>query len=594
MRNYLKNSFLIENIILMNSSENNSLIKNVVSDAEPNLIHNNLTFEKIRDKSNDKSNDRSNDRSKDRSKDNFSDSDRSNESVEHIVKKFGDLESAETDMLFNLLANEDKLVSESARVPYEKPDSDKKDDYKDDYYKDDSRYNSETLDDYLDKNKGSNDYTQENTDYYTTKPQPSQHGPSFGDGPSIPQDDNSFTDDNEFKNKEEEMLAKLDMLRKLGELVKCGVKLSQNYNMKSDYKAMKYEYELHRSIRDKQNTVDYLGKLLAGGCYLIEKGNDKFNPFDFNLTGWSDVMNDDIEAGNYYDVIGKLYEKYFQTKGSMSPELQLVGMIGISALQFHLAHAMVNNIPSLNDSLTKNPDLAEKLRQQAVSDKVKQNKQVGRNNINQKVTNEHEIARKQATDINMLRQKEIENQMLQQQRFAQQNGNQQEVNMMQPPDFLEKQRQLQELQNQLNMQRSDTRSMYTNTQSQNGSNQRTMRAPQIPQSVLNKMGNQNYNQNQNNQQQELARQQQILQHKKMLHKQEYDDNSDTPSYDGSSIANYNQNLDNILETKFNRNNNKISPVSTLNADEVSQSDNSQVIFRRNKRGRKKNNLKIDT
>jgi hypothetical protein len=103
------------------------------------------------------------------------------------------------------------------------------------------------------------------------------------------------------------------------------------------------------------------------------------------------------------------------------------------------------------------------------------------------------------------------------------------------------------------------------------------------------------NRNQLNQQQELSRQQQILQHKKMLQKQNYDNNSDdTPSYDGSSIANYNQNLDNILETKFNRNNNnKISPVSTLNADEVSQSDNSQVIFRRNKRGRKRNNIKVD-
>ena len=567
----------------MNSSENNSLIKNVVSDAQPNLIHNNLTFEKIRNKS----------------KDNFSDSERSNESVDHIVKKFGELESAETDMLFNLLANEDKLVSDSDRVPYEKPDSDKKDDH----YKDDSRYNSETLDDYITKkDKGHAEYTQDHTDYYTAKdgpkpsqygPKPSQYGPSFGDGPSVPQSQNSYNDDNEFKSKEEEMLAKLDMLRKLGELVQCGVKLSQNYNMHSDYKAMKYEYELHRGIRDKQNTVSYLGKLLAGGCYLIEKGNDKFNPFDFNLTGWSDIMNDDIEAGNYYDVIGKLYEKYFQTKGSMSPELQLIGMIGISALQFHLAHAMVNNIPSLNESLTKNPDLAEKLRQQAVADKIKQNRQSGRENVNQKVNIEHDTARKQASDINMLRQKEFENQMIQQ-RFAQQNANQQEVQMMQPPDFLEKQRQLQELQNQLNMQRSDTRSMYTNphnTQSQNGSNQRTMRTPQIPQSVLSKMSNRN----QLNQQQELSRQQQILQHKKMLQKQNYDNNSDdTPSYDGSSIANYNQNLDNILETKFNRNNNnKISPVSTLNADEVSQSDNSQVIFRRNKRGRKRNNIKVD-
>ena len=47
------------------------------------------------------------------------------------------------------------------------------------------------------------------------------------------------------------MLKKLNMLRKLGELTQYGVKLSQNYNMNSDYQAMEYEYELHKELELK-------------------------------------------------------------------------------------------------------------------------------------------------------------------------------------------------------------------------------------------------------------------------------------------------------------------------------------------------------
>ena len=66
------------------------------------------------------------------------------------------------------------------------------------------------------------------------------------------------------------MLKKLDMLRKLGELAQYGVKLSQNYNMNSDYFAMKYEYELHKNIRAKQNSVNWMSSLMLNCIYGIE------------------------------------------------------------------------------------------------------------------------------------------------------------------------------------------------------------------------------------------------------------------------------------------------------------------------------------
>ena len=103
---------------------------------------------------------------------------------------------------------------------------------------------------------------------------------------------------------EAQMLKKLDMLRKLGELAQYGVKLSQNYNMSSDYFTMKYEYELHKNIRAKQNSVNWMSSLMLNCIYGVEILNDKYNPFDLKLKNWSEQINADIN--NYYDIFGEI------------------------------------------------------------------------------------------------------------------------------------------------------------------------------------------------------------------------------------------------------------------------------------------------
>merc|ERR1712139_105066 len=102
------------------------------------------------------------------------------------------------------------------------------------------------------------------------------------------------------ESKEEIMLKKLDMLRKLGELAQYGVKLSQNYNINSDYDTMKYEYELHRSIRAKRNGVNWMSSMMMNCVYGLEMLNEKYDPFSVKLKGWSEQMNS--EQDSYYDV----------------------------------------------------------------------------------------------------------------------------------------------------------------------------------------------------------------------------------------------------------------------------------------------------
>lgn len=80
----------------------------------------------------------------------------------------------------------------------------------------------------------------------------------------------------------------------------------------------------------------------------------------------------------------------------------------------------------------------------------------------------------------------------------------------------------------------------------------------------------------------------------MLKEQEmnnYYKDDDTPSYDGSSV-NINPNLENIFNSKFSDGRSKISEVSTLDPDDINDSDNSKVYLKR--RRRRKNPIKIDT
>ncbi len=405
--------------------------------------------------------------------------------MDEIMKNLDNLKTTETDMLFQYMANPDKLVTKENVQLFEKPPTPAP--VYDNYAKstrtdtEKSRHNTETLNDYVSKNDDTRGNDTQNTYSYEQAPRPSAYGPSYGDGESYGSNNNYSNQDMSVNDKyegfgsEEELnFAKLNMLRQLGELTQHGVKLSQNYSMKSDYKAMKYENDLHRSIRDKHNGTKWLGNFLLNACWGVELANENFNPFEFKLKGWSEQMNDDID--DYYDVLGELYEKWFKSGKPIPPELKLMFMVGGSAIKFHIANTALGKIPTLSEALKQNPALAKKLNEQAVSEKVKERFEKQREAFEKKSVEQHQNAMKQAEDIQMLKQKEMEHrqaqvdeaaqqmmqQQMMQQQFLQQQMMQQQVMQQQ---LLSKQKQLEELQNQLINQRSDTRSMYSNNSS---------------------------------------------------------------------------------------------------------------------------------
>lgn len=234
----------------------------------------------------------------------------------------------------------------------------------------------------------------------------------------IPEDYDNYNELSE----EGKMLKRLDMLRKLGELAQYKVKLSQNYNMNSDYFTMKYEHQLHTNIRSKQNFVNWTSSLMLNCIYGVEILNDKYNPFELKLTGWSEQINADIT--NYYDVFGEIYEKYNKPGKSMSPELKLILMLGGSALKFHLNNVAMSgrlggpNIQQIGGmsgpmgSQTnipgQDPRVLEQMRQQAMVDRIKEETKKQAEALQKKSEEQHEQANKQMQDMLLLQQKQNE------------------------------------------------------------------------------------------------------------------------------------------------------------------------------------------
>ena len=306
----------------------------------------------------------------------------------------------DTNMFVNLLANSDKLYSEDRRYEYNNNDREEKNPELDD---DHSKYISERNNS---EHHTENDNYNHNTD---TKNTDVKYSESYNNTQTQKIDANNkkaiVNNEDENLTAEELMLRKLDMLRKLSELAQAGVKLSQNYNMNSDYKMMKYEYELHKGIRAKQNGINWMSSMSLNLIYGIEMLNEKYNPFDIKLKGWSEQMNADVN--NYYDVFGELYEKYNQPGKNMAPELKLLLMVSGSALKFHLTNTMMGNLPTLNTQLDEDPLLAEQLRQKAIAQKIKEQSAKNNEALKQNMNKEHQEAAQKAHDLNLIKQKEL-------------------------------------------------------------------------------------------------------------------------------------------------------------------------------------------
>ena len=150
-------------------------------------------------------------------------------------------------------------------------------------------------------------------------------------------------------------MKKIELLRKLCEIKSKGFQLSKEYDFNSSLEEMEYEYELLKSFADKRNGVKVFKNGLLQAVSVIEFLNDKYDPFDFHLAGWSDHLS--IEVDSWEDVLEEIYEKYKGSGKKMAPEIKLLFLIVASASAFHFTKSNKSNIPGLDAVLSSNPGL---------------------------------------------------------------------------------------------------------------------------------------------------------------------------------------------------------------------------------------------
>jgi hypothetical protein len=177
---------------------------------------------------------------------------------------------------------------------------------------------------------------------------------------------------------EQELLkSKFEILRKLDALENKGATLSKKYTMDNDLDEMKGEYEFLVSEKEKENSIKFQGKILSTMITGIEFLNEKFDPFDIKLDGWSEQINENVD--DYDEIFRELHEKY-KSKAKMAPEIKLLFQLASSGIMVHMTNTMFkSSLPGMDDIMRQNPDLMNQFTKAAVNSM--QNTNPGLNNF---------------------------------------------------------------------------------------------------------------------------------------------------------------------------------------------------------------------
>jgi hypothetical protein len=169
----------------------------------------------------------------------------------------------------------------------------------------------------------------------------------------------------EHKTKEDTLKEKFNYLRKLEQLESKGVTLSKRYSMDSSLDEMKGEYENIISEKERTNSIKFQGKVLTTLITGFEFLNNKVDPFDIKLDGWSEQVTENLE--DYDDIFSELHEKY-KSKAKMAPELKLLFQLAGSGMMIHMTNTMFKSaMPGMDDIMRQNPDLMNHFTKAAVS-----------------------------------------------------------------------------------------------------------------------------------------------------------------------------------------------------------------------------------
>ena len=186
------------------------------------------------------------------------------------------------------------------------------------------------------------------------------------DASSVTSDSSSFTSssdasDGKRLSQEDIMNMKRELLYQFDRMERKGVKVPKKFTLASSLEEMQCEYERMKHDRETELSIKFQRKMLMAIITGVEFLNNRFDPFDLHLDGWSESIHDNLNE--YDEVFEELYAKY-RGKAKMAPELKLMFMLGGSGFMFHLNNTMFRSqMPGIEQMMRQNPDMAAQMPQ---------------------------------------------------------------------------------------------------------------------------------------------------------------------------------------------------------------------------------------
>ena len=167
------------------------------------------------------------------------------------------------------------------------------------------------------------------------------------------------------RDPEAEKKEKGEFITKLQRLESKGFSVSRKFTMDNSLDEIKTEYYRLVDARQLETSIKFQRQMLMGAITGIEWLNGRFDPFDLKLDGWSESVHENAE--DFDEIFEELYDKY-KDKGKMSPEVRLMMAVGGSGFMCHVSNSFFRSkMPSMDDVLRKNPELARQMAAAAAS-----------------------------------------------------------------------------------------------------------------------------------------------------------------------------------------------------------------------------------
>lgn len=137
------------------------------------------------------------------------------------------------------------------------------------------------------------------------------------------------------KRHEEIMQEKFVMLTRISKMSRAGISARKKFTMKDDINDIRFE--CYRMTREKnsQSAIKTMHMVLITIATIVEKANGAFNPFNLNLSGFSQNMM--LGVSDYDDSLEEIHHKW-SGKTYMGPEMSIMFTFITSAIFFHVGN----------------------------------------------------------------------------------------------------------------------------------------------------------------------------------------------------------------------------------------------------------------